>query len=64
MKHDKGKAQEPYNPDQTPEPPQRKNPGIGPEDKLPKNTDDKKQPKDSGKRLGESPSEIDDETTI
>jgi hypothetical protein len=69
---DKNKISEPLPPENTPDPPQVVDPNQqnkNKENHKPgnKQQDDKKnkQPqKDTGKRLGESPIEIDDETTI
>jgi hypothetical protein len=68
---DKNKIREPFPPEHTPGPPQVLDPtqqNKKQETQKPENKKDdknKKQPqKDSGKRLGESPMEIDDETTI
>jgi hypothetical protein len=74
MKKDKNKSREPFRPEDTPEPPQvmdtsKQHPESG--DKMPevkdKFKDDQQSGKSGGKNeklLGDSPSEIDDETTI
>jgi hypothetical protein len=75
MEKNKNKQREPFDPENTPQPPQvmdtRKDP-VRDEKKseksnstVPKGDTDKRPAnEDTGKRLGESPIEIDDETTI
>jgi hypothetical protein len=72
MKKDKDKSKEPFRPEDTPEPPQvmdvsKQHPESG--DKMPevkdKFKDDQSRKRDKNEKLlGESPIEIDDETTI
>lgn len=69
-KDDRKKVEEPFDPQRTPEPAQVKHPTSKDErernkgeNKPAKEDQNKKQPA-SEKRLGESPIEIDDETTI
>jgi hypothetical protein len=64
-RNDKNKVKEPFDPQRTPEPAQVKHPTnrTGQENKKPDEAPEQKN-KPSEKRLGESPIEIDDETTI
>jgi hypothetical protein len=68
---DKKGHNEPFIPEETPTPPQVQDPNIRNERNEPNARIQEKDPapgekktKDTGKRLGESPLEIDDETTI
>jgi hypothetical protein len=68
---DKNKIREPFPPENTPDPPQivdpnqqNKKENQNPENKQQDDKKNKQPQKDTGKRLGESPIEIDDETTI
>jgi hypothetical protein len=69
---DKNKTKEPFRPEKTPNPPQAVDPNIrnernennAPVEDPKRNAKGGQQQKDSGKRLGESEIEIDDETTI
>jgi hypothetical protein len=71
MEQTKGKYNEPFKPEDTPNPPQNMHPGVPENEQMPtKNRDQKQKPeqkKGDGpkeKLLGESETEIDDETTI
>jgi hypothetical protein len=67
--NDKDRTREPFKPENTPEPPQKKRPDKKDDQQQNEqpalNLSQQKPPqKDTGRRLGESPLEIDDETTI
>jgi hypothetical protein len=66
MKASDKKIKEPFRPEETPQPPQIIDPSNRDEGKIRTAKDQGKQKKnvDTGRRLGESPLEIDDETTI
>jgi hypothetical protein len=68
---DKKKQNEPFKPEETPTPPQVQDPNLRNERNEPnarieenRERDRGKKTEDTGRRLGESPLEIDDETTI